>query len=68
MAQHNCEDLKPTDTPSTAPTFIKASSGHALHPICAHNPFSSQASQDKPSNSMVVQTLGSTCQRSPLET
>ena len=41
MAQHNCEDLKPTDTPSKVPTCTKASSGHALNPICGHNPFPS---------------------------
>ena len=53
MAQHNCEDLKHTDTPSTVPSFTQGYSGHALNPICADNPFSSQVSQDKPSNSMV---------------
>ena len=30
MAQHNCEDLKPTDTPSSAPTALQASSDHTL--------------------------------------
>ena len=39
IAQHNCEDLKLTDDPSTVPTPTKAYSGHALNPICAHNPF-----------------------------
>ena len=33
LAQHNCEELKPTDTPSTVPTFIQASSDHTLNPI-----------------------------------
>ena len=28
MAQHNCEDLNPTDTPSTVPTTLRASSDH----------------------------------------
>ena len=53
MAQHNCEDLSPTDTPSTVPTFTKASSGYELNPTCAHNLFSSQVIQDKSYNSMV---------------
>ena len=55
MAQHNCEDLIPADTPSTVPAFAKAYSGHALNPICAHSPSSSQVSHDKSSNSMVPQ-------------
>ena len=45
MAQHNCEDLKPTDTPSTVQTFIQASSDHTLNPICAHNPMETQCNQ-----------------------
>ena len=53
MAQHIYEDMKPTDTPSTVPTFTKAYSGHALYPMCAHNPCSNQVSQDKSSSSMV---------------
>ena len=53
MAQHNCEDLKPTDTPSTVLTFTKASNGHILNQICADNPCSHQVSQDKSTNSMV---------------
>ena len=38
MAQHNCEDPKPTDTPSIYSTFTKASSDHISNQICAHNP------------------------------
>ena len=53
MAQHNCEGLEPTDTPSMVSTFTKACSGHGLNQTCAHNPLSSQVSQDKSSNSMV---------------
>ena len=37
MAQHNFEDLKPTDTPSTVLTALKASSDHTFKPMCAHN-------------------------------
>ena len=32
MTQHNCEDLKPTDTPSTVPTAFQASSNHTFNP------------------------------------
>ena len=46
MAQHNWEDLKPTDTPITVPSFTNVSDGHALHQICAHNLILSQVSQD----------------------
>ena len=65
MAQHNCEDLKPTDTPSTVPTALQASSDHTLatqcnqsqyltlmKQICAHNPPASQVSQTNLSNSL----------------
>ena len=33
MAQHNCEDLKPIDTPSTFSTFTQASSNHISNPF-----------------------------------
>ena len=42
MAQHNYEDLKPTDTLNTVPTCIQASSNNTLNPICAHNPVAAQ--------------------------
>ena len=38
MAQHNYEDLKPTDTPRTVPTTIQATSDQPFNPRCAHNP------------------------------
>ena len=53
MAQHNCEYLKHTETPSRVPSLTKASSGHTLNPFCSHNLFSSHVSQDTSSNSMV---------------
>ena len=49
---HLITHLKMWINPSTAPTFTKASSGHALNPTCACNPFSSQVRQDKFSNYM----------------
>ena len=45
MAQHNCADLNPTDTPSTVPACIQASSNHTLNPICACNPMATQCNQ-----------------------
>ena len=45
MAQHNCEDLKPTDTPSTFSTFTQASSDHTSIQICAHDPITTQCNQ-----------------------
>ena len=34
MAQHNCEDLKPIDTPSTLSTITQATSDHTSNPMC----------------------------------
>ena len=47
IAQYNCEDLKPTDTLSTVPTSIQASSYHTLNPICGHNPMATQCNQSQ---------------------
>ena len=47
MAQHSCEDLNPTDNPSTVPTFTQASIDHTLNPICAHNPMATQCNQSQ---------------------
>ena len=38
IAQHTCEDQKPTDDPIAVPTASKASCDHTLKPKCAHNP------------------------------
>ena len=43
MAQHNYEELNPTDTPSTVATTIHASSVHPFSPWCAHKPMSVQS-------------------------
>ena len=47
MAQHNYEDLKPTDTPSTVPTAIHATSDQTFNPRCAHNPMATQCNQSQ---------------------
>ena len=47
MAQHNCEDLKQTDTPSTVPTNLQASSDHPINPKCAHNLMETQCNQSQ---------------------
>ena len=47
MAQHKCEDLKLTDTPSTFSTFTQASSDHTSNQICAHNSMATQCNQSQ---------------------
>ena len=47
MAQHNYEDMKPTDTPITVPTAIPASSNHTFNPRCAHIPLQTQCNQSQ---------------------
>ena len=47
MAQHNYEDLRPTDTPSTVPTAIQATSDQTFNPRCAHNPMATQRNQSQ---------------------
>ena len=47
MAQHNCKDLHPTDTLSTVPTCIQATSNLTQNPICAHNPMATQCNQSQ---------------------
>ena len=45
MAQPNCEDLEATDTSSTVPTTLQASSDHTFNPKCAHNLMETQCNQ-----------------------
>ena len=47
MAQHNCEDLKPTDNPSTVPTALQAFTDHTFNPKCAHNVLATQCNQSQ---------------------
>ena len=37
MAEHNCEDLVPSDDPFTVPTAIQATSEQTFISRCAHN-------------------------------
>ena len=60
MAQHKCEDLEPTATPTIVPTFITASSGHTFDPICAHNPITTQCNQ-----SQYLTSLNHICAHNP---
>ena len=62
MAQHNCEDLKPTDDPSTVPTTLQASSDHTLNPKCAHDPMSTQCNQ-----SQYITLMKKNCAHNPYE-
>ena len=47
IAQHNCEDLKPIDAPSTVLTFTQASRDHTSNQICAHKPVANQCNQSQ---------------------
>ena len=47
MAQHNYEDLKPTDYPSTVPTATQATSDQTFNSRCAHNPMATQCNQSQ---------------------
>ena len=47
MAQHNCEELKPTGAPSTVPTALQAFSDHTLNPKCAHDQMATQCNQSQ---------------------
>ena len=77
MAQHNCEDLNPTDTPITVPPTLQASSDHTFNPKCAPNLMATQCNQSQyltlmkqscghnPSTSQVSQTNPSNSLASP---
>ena len=47
MAEHNCEDLEPTDSPSTVPTAFQATSDQTFNPRCAHIPMATQCNQSQ---------------------
>ena len=47
MAEHNCEDLEPTDSLSTVPTAIQPTSDQSCNPRCAHNPMATQCNQSQ---------------------
>ena len=45
MAQHNCEDQEPTDTPITVPATLQLSSDLTFSPMCAHNLMTTECNQ-----------------------
>ena len=47
MAEHNYEDLDPTDSASTVPTAFQASSDHTSNPKCSHDPMATQCNQSQ---------------------
>ena len=47
MAEHNCEDLQPTDAPTTVLTAIQATSDQTFNPRCAHNPMTNECNQSQ---------------------
>ena len=60
MAQPNCENLKPTDTLSTVPTALLASSDDTFNRKCAHNLMATQCNQ-----SQYFTSLNKICAHSP---
>ena len=50
LTQHNCDDLDPTDTPSSVPTALKAPSDDTSSPNCTHNLSTSQVSKSYHAN------------------
>ena len=65
MAEHNYEDLKPTDTPSAVPTAIQASNDHPFNPWCAHKPMATQCNQSQypnPNHNFCTTTIHGTTQ------
>ena len=47
LAQHNCEDLDPTYTPSAVPTALQAPRDDIYNPKCAHNPMETQCNKSQ---------------------
>ena len=47
LAQHNSEDLDPTDTPRAVPTALEAPSDDTYNPKCSHNPMETQCNQSQ---------------------
>ena len=60
MAQHNYEGLNPTDTPSTVPTTLQASTDHTFNPKCVHNLMTAQCNQ-----SQYLTSLNKICAHNP---
>ena len=60
MAQPNCEDLEPTDTPSTVQTTFQASSDHTFNPKSAPNLMATQCNQ-----SQYLTSLNKICAHNP---
>ena len=44
---HNCDDLDPTDTPSTAPTALQAPSDDTYNPKCTHSLMETQCNHSQ---------------------
>ena len=69
MAEHNCEDLDPTDDPSTVPTAIQATSDQTFNPRCAHNPMATQCNQSQyPNHNFALQQFMASPTSEDLET
>ena len=47
LTQHNCDDLDPTDTPSSAPTALQAPSDDTSNPKCTHSLMETQCNHSQ---------------------
>ena len=47
LENHSCEDLDPTDTPSSVLTTPQAPSDDTYNPKCVHNPMEAQCKQSQ---------------------
>ena len=47
IAQHNCTDHEPTNTPSAAPTALQVISDLTFNPMCAHNPMTTHCNKSQ---------------------
>ena len=47
LTQHNCDDLDPTDTPSSVPTALQAPSDDTYNPKCTHSLMETQCNHSQ---------------------
>ena len=47
LTQHNCDDLDPTDTPSSVPTALQAPSDDTYNPKCTHRLMETQCNHSQ---------------------
>ena len=60
IAQHNCKDQEPTNTPIAVPTALQVPSDHTFNPLCAHNLMTTQCNK-----SHYLTSLNKICAHNP---